>query len=109
MTLPAERTFPRVSPELLERARAALVEVLSPGQVRHDASTLENYAEDESDSGVYPPDLVVFPENTGQVSAVFRTCQTLGVPFTPCGARSGKSGGSLPLLGGVATVSRDFR
>ena len=102
MTLPAERTFPRVSPSLLERAQAALVEVLSPGQVRRDASTLESYAEDESDSGVYPPDLVVFPENTGQVSAVFRTCQALGVPFTPCGARSGKSGGSLPLLGGVA-------
>lgn len=102
MTLPAERTFPRVSPALLERAQAALVEVLSAGQVRRDASTLESYAEDESDSGVYPPDLVVFPESTEQVSAVFRTCQALGVPFTPCGARSGKSGGSLPLLGGVA-------
>ena len=102
MSLPAERTFPRVAPERVERAHAALVEVLSAGQVRRDDSTRERYARDESDSGVFPPDLVVFPETTEQVSAVFRTCQALGVPFTPCGARSGKSGGSLPLLGGVS-------
>nr|WP_245592008.1 FAD-linked oxidase C-terminal domain-containing protein [Cystobacter fuscus] len=86
----------------MERAHTSLVAVLSEGQVRRDAPTLERYARDESDSGVYPPDLVVFPEDTAQVSAVFRTCQALGVPFTPCGARSGKSGGSLPLRGGVA-------
>jgi glycolate oxidase len=88
--------------EVLTRAHDALVEVLSPGQVRRDESTRESYSRDESDSGVYPPDLVVFPESTAQVSAVFRTCQALGLPFTPCGARSGKSGGSLPLRGGVA-------
>ncbi|HSP79673.1 MAG TPA: FAD-linked oxidase C-terminal domain-containing protein [Myxococcaceae bacterium] len=86
----------------MARAHDALVEVLSPGQVRRDESTRENYSRDESDSGIFPPDLVVFPESTAQVSAVFRTCQALGVPFTPCGARSGKSGGSLPLRGGVA-------
>ncbi|OJH38213.1 FAD-binding oxidoreductase [Cystobacter ferrugineus] len=102
MSLPSERTFPRPDPSLMERAHTALVAVLSAGQVRRDAPTLESYARDESDSGVYPPDLVVFPEDTAQVSAVFRTCQALGVPFTPCGARSGKSGGSLPLRGGVA-------
>ena len=102
MSLPAERTFPRVDPALLERAHAALVEVLSAERVRRDSTTLEAYARDESDSGVFPPDLVVFPEDTAQVSAVFRACQALGVPFTPCGARSGKSGGSLPLRGGVA-------
>ncbi len=88
--------------ESVARAHDALVEVLSPGQVRRDESTRESYSRDESDAGVFPPDLVVFPESTTQVSAVFRTCQALGVPFTPCGARSGKSGGSLPLRGGVA-------
>ena len=102
MSLPAERTFPRPDPARLERAHAELLALLSPGQVRRDPSTLERYARDESDSGVYPPDLVVFPEDTAQVSAVFRACQALGVPFTPCGARSGKSGGSLPLRGGVS-------
>lgn len=102
MSLPAAQPARRPEPALVERAHAALVEVLSPSQVRRDESTLEAYSKDESDSGTFPPDLVVFPESTAQVSAVFRTCQALGIPFTPCGARSGKSGGSLPLHGGVA-------
>ncbi|WP_224361826.1 FAD-binding oxidoreductase [Hyalangium versicolor] len=102
MSMPSEKKFPHVEPERLERAWMALLEVLSPGQVRRDEDTRAQYSRDESDSGVYPPDIIVFPESTAQVSAVFKTCQSLGVPFTPCGARSGKSGGSLPLRGGVS-------
>ena len=102
MTMPFEKTFPRVEPERLERVWGALREVLSEGQVRRDEDTRARYSRDESDSGIYPPDILVFPESAAQVSAVFKTCQALGVPFTPCGARSGKSGGSLPLRGGVA-------
>ncbi|AKQ67145.1 Glycolate dehydrogenase [Myxococcus hansupus] len=97
---PAE--FPRVAPEQVARVCEALATVLSPGQVRRDESTLAAYSKDESDSGVYPPDVVVFPEDTRQVSEVFKACAAHGVPFTPCGARSGKSGGSLTLQGGVA-------
>ena len=33
-------------------------------------------------------ELVAFPESTAQVSAVLRTCQALGVPVTPCAART---------------------
>ncbi|NMO18990.1 FAD-binding protein [Pyxidicoccus fallax] len=102
MSMPAARVFPRVEPERVERACEELRRLLSPGQVRREEDTLAAYARDESDSGVYPPDAVVFPENTDQVSTVFKVCAAHGVPFTPCGARSGKSGGSLPLKGGVA-------
>ena len=76
--------------------------MLSPGAGAPRRGHPRPYSRDESDSGIYPPDLVVFPESTAQVSAVFKTCQAHGVPVTPCGARSGKSGGSLPLRGGVA-------
>jgi glycolate oxidase len=86
----------------LSEVKAALEAALSARQVRVDADALEAYSKDESDTGVFPPELVVFPESTEQVSTVFRVCQELGVPVTPCGARSGKSGGSLPLHGGVA-------
>ncbi|GHG72358.1 FAD-linked oxidase C-terminal domain-containing protein [Comamonas sp. JC664] len=94
--------FPRVAPEQVARVCEALTTVLSPGQVRRDEAALAAYSKDESDSGVYPPDAVVFPEDTRQVSEVFKVCVAHGVPFTPCGARSGKSGGSLTLQGGVA-------
>ncbi|RKH41207.1 FAD-binding oxidoreductase [Corallococcus sicarius] len=99
---PASRTFERVAPERVAKALEALKDVLKEGQVKRDEASLDAYARDESDSGVYPPDVVLLPEDTAQVSAIFKACQAHGVPFTPCGARSGKSGGSLPLRGGVA-------
>jgi glycolate oxidase len=86
----------------LAQLRRQLEGGLSPAQVSGDADQLAAYGRDESDSGEFPPHLVVFPKDAAQVSHVLRTCQSLRVPVTPCGARSGKSGGSLPLQGGVA-------
>jgi len=86
----------------LQEIKAALESRLSPRQVRVDEDSRVTYSKDESDTGIFPPELVVFPETSEQVSAVFQECQRLQVPVTPCGARSGKSGGSLPLHGGVA-------
>jgi glycolate oxidase len=92
----------RATPETVEALARVLRTELGEEAVRSDPATLEAYARDESDAGVFPPQLVVFPTSTAQVSSVFRRCQEHRVPFTPCGARSGKSGGSLPVLGGVA-------
>ncbi len=48
-----------------------------------------------------PADLVVLPRTTAEVSRVLRIAREHRVPVTPCGARSGKSGGSMPVQGGV--------
>ncbi|MGQ0505360.1 MAG: FAD-binding oxidoreductase [Myxococcaceae bacterium] len=90
------------TPAVLQDFKHALAQVLSPGQVKTEEDTLVAYGRDESDTGEFPPHVVVFPENTAQVSAVFKLCRERGVPYTPCAARSGKSGGSLPLAGGVS-------
>jgi glycolate oxidase len=92
----------KAAPAQLEEAWRALTAGLSPAQLRRDDDTRATYGHDESDTGDFAPDWVAFPESTAQVSLVFRTCQALGVPVTPVAARSGKSGGSLPLLGGVS-------
>ena len=92
----------RPSPELIDRVAAELSKQLRPELIRRDADVLASYGHDESDTGDFPSDLVVLAERTEDVSFVLRTCQALGVPVTPVGARSGKSGGSLPLYGGVS-------
>lgn len=94
--------IPRTPPEKVRWAIAALEAELGAERVRTGAELLEQYGRDESDTGEFPPDVVVFPENTLQVSLCFQTCQKVGVPITPVAARSGKSGGSLPLAGGVS-------
>lgn len=63
---------------------------------------LAPYSRDESDQGIHPPEVVVFARSTEQVSRLLALCQATRTPVTPCGARTGKSGGSLTLRGGVA-------
>jgi glycolate oxidase len=70
--------------------------------VSHDADALDPFARDESGLGDYPAELLTRPRTTAEVQAVFRACSAAGVPVTPVGARTGKSGGSLLVQGGVA-------
>ncbi len=85
----------------LEACTRELAKALKPDQLRTDAQALADYGRDESDLGTTAADLVVLAETTAQVSQVLRTTQAHQVPVTPCGARSGKSGGSMPVDGGV--------
>ncbi len=40
----------------------------------------------------YPPDAVVWPENTAHVAEIVRICRSHGVPLVPYGAGSGVCG-----------------
>lgn len=88
----------RVAPERVQAVRAELAGL----ELKADPEALAVYGHDESDAGDFLPDLVVLPRDTAQVQQVFRACLKHGVPVTPVGARTGKSGGSLPLRGGLS-------
>ena len=47
------------------------------------------------------PSVVCQPRNTSEVSAVMRICNEAKIPVTPAGGRSGVTGASVPLFGGV--------
>lgn len=49
-----------------------------------------------------PPEVVVFPQNTAQVSALMRFASEHKVPVTARGAGVGYVGGCVPLRGGIA-------
>jgi len=48
------------------------------------------------------PDLVVIPSTTKQVSAVVAIANEYGIPVTPRGTSSGRTGGSIPVCGGIS-------
>ena len=82
---------------------AVRAELVAAGlALKEDPDTLGVYGHDESDQGDFPPQLVAFPTTTAQVQAAYRACTRHRVPLTPVGARTGKSGGSLPVSGGLA-------
>jgi glycolate oxidase len=96
------RHEPRPDPATLSQLARTLEASLGPGSLKVDADSLSAYGRDESDTGEFPADLVVLPRSVTEVQTIFRACRAAKVPVTPVGARSGKSGGSLPLHGGVS-------
>ena len=57
---------------------------------------------DHTENLSFPPEVVVWPMSTEQVSGVLRWASKAGVHVTPAGALTGLSGGALPVRGGVA-------
>jgi glycolate oxidase len=70
--------------------------------VAGDPERLEAYGRDESDLGVHAPDVVVRVESAEEVRTIFAIASRHRVPVVPVAARSGKSGGSLSVRGGIA-------
>ena len=85
----------------------ALRALLSMERVSVDAEVLEQYSHDETEDLRFLPDVVVFPENAKEVSMVLDYCNHQKIAVTPVAGRTGLSGGSLPVNGGVSlSISR---
>ena len=76
--------------------------------VYSDDARRAKYSHDETEDLKYFPELVLTPNNTNEVSKILDYCNSNLIPITPCGARTGLSGGSLPLFGGVALSLERF-
>lgn len=53
-------------------------------------------------------DLVVSPQNEGEVVAALKAAHRLGIPVTPRGAGTGNYGQAMPLSGGVVLNLADM-
>ncbi|RCL73296.1 MAG: FAD-binding protein [Flavobacteriales bacterium] len=66
-----------------------------------DKEQIAEYAHDETEDLQFYPAVVLKPINSQEISQTLEYCYNKGIPVTPSGARTGLSGGSLPVLGGV--------
>jgi glycolate oxidase len=78
----------------------ALTGIVGADRIRSDAGALAAYGQDALGIG-HPPDIVVIPANTREVSAVARLCHERRVPLVVRGAGTGFTGGAVPTRGGV--------
>ena len=75
--------------------------ILKPQAIWTDPAELERYAGDWSGAQPQTPDIVVQPGNTQEVAAILKAANEDRVPVTPRGLGSGKSGGAIPIHGGI--------
>lgn len=73
-----------------------------------DKQSLIDYSHDETEDLQFPPHLVLKPCNTGHIALIMKYCNQRMIAVTPCGARTGLSGGSLPIMGGIALSMENF-
>ena len=66
-----------------------------------DEGTRIHYGHDETEDLSFPPEIVVKPSSTQEVSKIMGYCYEHTIPVTPLGARTGLSGGALSIHGGV--------
>ena len=82
-------------------------ELLGDNYIFTDKQSIFDYSHDETEDLKFPPNIVLKPLLTEQVSSILDYCNKNNITVTPCGARTGLSGGSLPIMGGVA-LSLEF-
>ena len=76
---------------------SAIQAIVGANQVRTTAGDLAPYARDATPLFHHPPDLVVFPGSTAEVSAILRLATEARVPVVPRGAGSSLCAGTVAL------------
>lgn len=68
----------------------------------------KEYGHDQTEDLLFLPDIVLKPETVDEVSKIMKYCHKNHIPVTPSGARTGLSGGALPVQAGVALSMERF-
>lgn len=79
----------------------ALKEVCGEENVLYDREQLTAYGRDYTEDLSFPPEVVVKPGRTEEVSRIMQMAHDAMIPVTPIGARTGLSGGCLSVYGGI--------
>ena len=82
--------------------------VLGSEFVMSDAEALLKFGHDETEDLIFSPEIVLKPKSPQEISTVVKYCNQNHIPITVQGARTGLSGGALPLFGGVALSMERF-
>lgn len=75
---------------------------IGPDYVLINPEALADYGHDETEDLQYPPEVVLKPKSVSEISEILHYCHRHYIPVTVSGARTGLSGGALPVFGGVA-------
>jgi len=84
-----------------------LSRILGPDHITTCQDALDRYGTDATKLA-YAPDAVAFPGRIGEIAAILSLANQERFPVIPRGAGSGKSGGALPVRGGLVLAMDRF-
>lgn len=101
----ARPAYPRPSPAAVDKARRLLERALGPSKVITSEDGCRSYAGDESDQAPVAPDAVVLASSADDIAKALAVASEAEVPIVPRAAGSGKSGGAVPVAGGIVLAT----
>jgi glycolate oxidase len=99
---PEVRVPPR---DAVEKAVSELERRLGPSKVDTSESGRNSHAQDESEAIGRLPDAVVLATVAAEVAAVLEIADKHGVPVTPRAGGTGRTGGAVPVAGGIVLAT----
>lgn len=75
--------------------------IVGSSYVFTDIETRNHYGHDETEDYVFPPNVVLKPANSTEISEILKVANIYKIPVVPIGARTGLSGGALSVQGGI--------
>ena len=98
------KNYNKISQELLKELKL----VFDRNFIFTETEILNEYSHDETENLSYPPEVLLKPGDSSEVSAIMKFAFENKIPVTPIGARTGLSGGALCLFGGIGLSMERF-
>jgi glycolate oxidase len=89
----------------VDRAKAELERRLGPSKVLTGADACAPYASDDSDVAGPMPDAVVLAASADDVATTLAIAEACDVPVTPRAGGTGRTGGAVPVAGGIVLAT----
>lgn len=86
---------------ITENVKEKLIAAVGASFVFTDQETLNEYGKDHTEDLVFPPNVVVKPASTQEVSTIMKIAYEYQISVIPIGARTGLSGGILAVKQGI--------
>jgi len=96
--------YQKVSQEIFEKLAA----IVGENFVFQDPENKNKYASDETEDLQFFPEVIIKPNNSEEIGQILIIANEFNIPVTPQGARTGLSGGALPVFGGIALSMERF-
>ncbi|HEY6080032.1 MAG TPA: FAD-linked oxidase C-terminal domain-containing protein [Polyangiaceae bacterium] len=96
---------PRPSASARDKAKSLLDQRLGPSKVLTGADACERFTRDESEAEGETPDAVVLATSSEDILAALAVAREAGVPITPRAGGTGRTGGAVPVAGGIVLAT----
>jgi glycolate oxidase len=96
--------YQAITPAIVDELRI----IVGAENLLTDAEALALYSRDETEDLSFPPDIILKPSTSAQISAILKAANRHMIPVTPRGGGTGLSGGALPVHGGICLSLEKF-